>query len=178
MYRKFAAVILCLLVLTGPQLVQAASTPHDFVKVKLISNVSRVEAGKEFYVGALFELKPGWHIYWKHPGESGLPTSVKFAHTDDLEIGELKWPEHEQFKQGELTANGYSDSVLLFAPFKVKARSTGDKITVMAKIKWLGCNGSLCVPGRKTEQIELPLGSLTKSSEDKLFRKWFKKVED
>src|SRR5262250_2054351 len=34
--------------------------------------------GRVARVGVLFTLDPGWHVYWRNPGEAGLPTRLAF----------------------------------------------------------------------------------------------------
>ena len=50
-----------------------ASFDADHVRVELLV------PGKDLYIGdwndagIYFKLEPGWHVYWKNPGDAGLP---------------------------------------------------------------------------------------------------------
>jgi len=46
-------------------------------RVDTVANVSAIAPGQPFMLGFKFTIAPGWHIYWKNPGDSGLPTEVK-----------------------------------------------------------------------------------------------------
>ena len=49
---------------------------NDRVEAALLTDVAQVKAGDAFRVGVRFRMDPGWHIYWKNPGESGLASEV------------------------------------------------------------------------------------------------------
>src|SRR5262245_53409862 len=49
--------------------------------------------------GFYFELKPGWHVYWKNPGDSGLPPTVEWLNgTGSVEFSEFEWPVPKRIK--------------------------------------------------------------------------------
>jgi hypothetical protein len=60
--------------MTVAAVVGAADTPH--VGARLVSDTASLEPGSTVRVGVLFEMEPGWHVYWKNPGDSGLATEV------------------------------------------------------------------------------------------------------
>ena len=37
-----------------------------------------VAAGEPLWVGLDLSLAPGWHSYWRTPGDSGLPTTIRW----------------------------------------------------------------------------------------------------
>ena len=39
--------------------------------IELLVPRNAVKPGETFPVGVKFTLQPGWHIYWKNPGDSG-----------------------------------------------------------------------------------------------------------
>jgi DsbC/DsbD-like thiol-disulfide interchange protein len=46
---------------------------------RLVADVASVEPGTTFTTGIVLTMAPGWHIYWKNPGESGLATSITWT---------------------------------------------------------------------------------------------------
>lgn len=65
-------------------------------------------------VGVLFDADPGWHLYWKNPGDSGLPTRLRWE-VEGGEVEELRWPAPERFEEGDglFRVYGYEDQVLI-----------------------------------------------------------------
>ena len=43
-------------------------------------------------IGIYFQMDPGWHIYWKNPGDSGAAPKFQFSKTNDLQISAMSWP--------------------------------------------------------------------------------------
>lgn len=67
-------------------------------------------------VGVLFELAPGWHLYWRNPGETGVAPEIEFDAPGHA-IGALEWPAPETFREADdlFTTWGYEGRVLLGA---------------------------------------------------------------
>ena len=86
------------------------------VKATLLADVAAVKPGATFNVGVLLEIAPGWHIYWTNPGDSGLPTQVKFQFPEGFKVGDLRYPTPSRFSSPDGAASfGYGGSVLLTA---------------------------------------------------------------
>ena len=62
----------------------------------------------------LLSMDPDWHVYWKNPGDSGLPTTVDWDLPPGFTAGPLQWPVPERFESDGLVTYGYSGKVLLF----------------------------------------------------------------
>jgi len=65
-------------------------------------------------VGVLFDLDPGWHLYWRNPGETGLPTSLELS-LDGVALDPVGWPAPTAFNEsdGLFITYGYEDQLLL-----------------------------------------------------------------
>jgi thiol:disulfide interchange protein DsbD len=124
-------------------------------------------------LGVRFELKPGWHIYWHNPGESGLATSIRFDLPEGLSAGHILWPAPERFDQpGEILGYGYSHTVLLAARVSVKSELAGvAPLPIRAKVRWLSCK-EVCIPGSAELQLSLPVGDATEPQHEALFSQW------
>ena len=44
--------------------------------IDIIYSEDFLKEGDELILGLRFKLTPGWHIYWKNPGDSGLPPEL------------------------------------------------------------------------------------------------------
>jgi len=71
-------------------------------------------------IGVLLRLDPGWHVYWRNPGESGLAPELRW-NAPGLEMGPLAWPAPRVFRESEdeLTTYGYEGRVLLASEAEV-----------------------------------------------------------
>jgi len=126
-------------------------------RVTLISDVSSVSPGSEFRAGVYFQMEPGWHIYWKNPGSSGLATKIEWKLPENISAEILQWPFPERTLTSGLATYGYSDHLLLMARFRVsKNASPGDEINLEAQASWLACQEN-CVPGKRSLKLSIPV---------------------
>ncbi|MGH7286949.1 MAG: protein-disulfide reductase DsbD domain-containing protein, partial [Myxococcota bacterium] len=129
----------------------SAGVPSSWAEGALDEGDARVEARLLLHpdpaaaghvrVGVLFSLDPGWHLYWKNPGESGLPTRLAWR---GGAAGPLAWPAPTAFEEGEgLVSYGYEGHVLLASELRLDpdARAVGVDVDLLA------CRTS-CIPAR------------------------------
>ena len=95
---------------------QLPSEPH--VKVELISEQATSPPGQPLWVGLLFRLEPGWHIYWHNPGDSGEPPKVQWELPMGFVAGSIRWPQPIRLGGGSVVDYGYEGQVLLMAPIQ------------------------------------------------------------
>lgn len=114
--------------------------------------------GTEFQVGLLLKHAPGWHTYWKNPGDSGLPTQLTWKLPEGMPVGPLQWPVPEKIDLGPLANYGYQGEVLLAAVGEVAFRSSmgaEDRVLVRLKADWVACRIE-CIPQSGTFELALP----------------------
>lgn len=175
---KMKLLVPLLLMITGlsPAFAQN-TTGSDSVMTSMVADISSLESDRTFRLGIMFKMKPGWHIYWKNPGDSGLPTRVEYKLPENYLQGELLWPLPERFtRSGNITDYGYEDRVLLWKNIKVPDSYTpGTEIPVTANVNWVSCK-EVCIPGnRKIKSVILPGNSRGINNRD-LFDKWQKRL--
>ncbi len=143
------------------------------VRAEILADVSAVKPGAPFEAGVLLKVDPHWHVYWKNPGDSGLPTSVEFTLPEGFKASELRWPIPSIFEgAGGLTDYGYEDSLLLSAvitpPLDLKP---GTSVTIKARASWVSCR-DICIPGRAELELEMPVSMSTERANTDLFSEW------
>jgi thiol:disulfide interchange protein len=144
----------------------------ELVRVSLISDVRAIQAGQKFRVGVLYQIEPGWHIYWKYSGDSGLPTKIEWQLPQGFKVGDLHWPLPMREKEpGDLEVFAYMSEVLLFADIEAPATLPSEPFSIQAKTDWLVCQ-SLCVPGRAQLSLTLTGGGNTASNSAQIFQKY------
>jgi DsbC/DsbD-like thiol-disulfide interchange protein len=149
------------------------------VTARLLPIQTAVEPGEVFPVGVHLTMAKGWHVYWKNPGEAGLPTRVDWTLPEGFRPGALQWPVPIRFTMpGDITAFGYAGEVVLIALITVP-EDLGDRkeVTLKAKVSWLGCNGT-CIPGEAEVQATLPVGRQPPAPQSKRLMEWWRRVPE
>ena len=121
-------------------------------KGKQVSHVSivcgNIQQGKGFTLGLKMQLEPGWHAYWKNPGDAGLPMTAEVLDGDGYKAGELRYPTPHKYLSSDAALYGYDSEVVFLLPIKVQS---GSKSSPHFKIKmsWLACK-DVCLPAEAT----------------------------
>lgn len=133
-----------------------ATTPR--VEVRLVSETTGVPAsGGTISIGLIERMQPGWHTYWRNPGESGEPTTIDWLMPPGFQAGDIAWPRPERIAFGELANYGFHDEVLLRTEISVPAGlAVGTTISFTARAKWLVCK-DICIPEEATLDLALPV---------------------
>lgn len=150
--------ILCLLLLglpTGPVL--AAPVLTDHVEAELIAERDALIPGADNTVALRLRPEPGWHVYWRNPGDSGIATSLQWTLPQGVSAGDMQWPYPHQHRLGELSNYGYEEQTLHLVPVTLAPSVRGD-VALLARARWLVCK-DICIPGEAELQLHLPVRS-------------------
>jgi DsbC/DsbD-like thiol-disulfide interchange protein len=124
-------------------------------------------------LGVMLKIDPGWHVYWKTPGDSGLPTKVMLDLPSGFTAGAVEYPvPTRQVMAGDIVNNIYENQVMLLVPIAVgKDVAVGQAVTITAHVKWLVCQEE-CVPGSGEGSISVSTAEDGEAANGELFRQW------
>jgi len=141
-----------------------AQTPPELpAKVELIAEGESVPLGHplRLWAGLLFRMDPGWHIYWKNPGDSGEPPKINWTLPDGFHEGAIRWPTPKRLGHGSVVDYGYEGQVLLIATIEGPIRSEGvklEEVPLTADVKYLVCR-EICIPAKAHLTLSVPAGA-------------------
>jgi thiol:disulfide interchange protein DsbD len=121
------------------------SQSKGVAKARILSNGYSADKDSSIQIGVLIELANGWHIYWKNPGDSGIPTSVECNIPSDIQATQLQWPIPKAFEFEGLVSYGYEDQVLFITDIFLPKNDKTQIINITAIIKSLLCR-DICIP--------------------------------
>jgi DsbC/DsbD-like thiol-disulfide interchange protein len=159
-------------ILTGLTLVALALTPNlghaqdnkdNLVKIRLVPEFTNVKPGQQIWIGIEQSIAPGWHTYWRNPGDSGTAPRVKWTLPQGFEIGEIQWPVPHKMPYGPLLNYGYEDSTILLQQLKVPLDLPDGPLGLTADVEVLVCKEE-CIPEYGT--YELTLNYASQEAED------------
>ena len=120
--------------------------------------------GRSIEVGLLLQHQPGWHTYWKNPGDSGLPTELHWALPQGLQAEPLAWPTPTKIRLGRLANFGYEGTVLLPSSVHIASdfRPTpgANDVVLRLNASWLVCRTE-CIPQDGDFALRLPVQGST-----------------
>jgi DsbC/DsbD-like thiol-disulfide interchange protein len=94
--------------------------------------------------GIAIQLQPGWHTYWRTPGDSGVPPRFDFSKSDNVEAVTVLWPAPRKFDDGAGgTSLGYVKQIVL--PLRIVAKNADKPVTLRASINYAVCE-KICIP--------------------------------
>ena len=120
--------------------------------VRLIAGANAKDA--PLRAGIEIKLQPGWHTYWRYPGDSGVPPRFSFAGSDNIKSATVRFPAPVLFSDGGGNSIGYKGSVIF--PVSIVPKDPEKPVTARLKIEYAVCE-KLCVPAEG--KAELPIGA-------------------
>ena len=106
--------------------------------------------------GLDLKISEGWKTYWRSPGEVGIPPSVDWTGSTNVEGVEFLWPAPTRFTAFGIENFGYHDEVVF--PLRISLRDAGAPARLNAKVNLLVCS-DICVPDDFTLTLDLPLAT-------------------
>jgi len=110
--------------------------------------------------GIDLKLKPGWHTYWRYPGDAGVPPRFDFQGSQNVKAVEVLWPAPQRLPEAGMIAIGYSSSLVL--PLQITPQDRGKPVTLRLKLDYAVCE-KLCVPAEA--KVELVVAGGTSSQD-------------
>jgi DsbC/DsbD-like thiol-disulfide interchange protein len=112
--------------------------------------------------GIAFQLQPGWHTYWRNPGDSGVPPRIDFGKSENIEAVTILWPAPIKFEDGSGGISlGYQKQVVL--PLRIVAKNADKPVTLRADINYAVCE-KLCIPVEASAELAFTSVASTEDS--------------
>jgi thiol:disulfide interchange protein DsbD len=137
--------------------VHAADEPASHVAAALIAERDALVPGDTNWLALRLKPDPGWHVYWRNPGDSGIATKLDWQLPEGIAAGDIVWPYPQVERLGDLANYGYGRETLHLLPLTVAADVRGRQ-TLRATAKWLVCK-DICIPGEAPLELQMPVAA-------------------
>lgn len=138
----------------------AAADPARYMPVELIAETTTPRPGSMILVGFRFTPKPGWHGYWRNPGDSGIAPTVSWSAPTGVSFGALVHPAPTLISDGGISSFVHDGPHILLSRMTIpRSIPPGAAIPLTAKLAWAACTASQCVPLHATMALELVAGT-------------------
>jgi len=141
--------------LGGAALAEPVSTGH--LEAELVAQDAAAVPGATIYVALRQKIAPGWHTYWRNPGDAGDATKIVWTLPAGWTAGDIVWPTPEKSRVGPLLDYAYTGQVLLPVPITVPLDARpGSTVTLKAAAAFLVCE-EICIPEDAVLTLDLPV---------------------
>lgn len=128
----------------------------SLAEARLVADSYSPEKDSIISLGVLINLQDDWHIYWRNPGDSGLPTDIELILPNEITASQIKFPIPKIFASDEIVNFGYAHKVLFLFDLKIPKDFKTKELIISAKINSLICK-ELCKAFDTTVTITLDL---------------------
>lgn len=140
------------------QQAQSYTQAHERVmhtQAEIFSPVTAVGTAESVPAALRIRMDGNWKIYWRTPGDAGLPPSLDWAGSTNLKDAALSWPVPYRFTIFDIDNIGYKHEAVF--PLDLAPAAAGEAIALNLKLDLLVCD-DICVPETHTVTFNLPAG--------------------
>lgn len=121
-----------------PVLAQTPSGPKpDFSADLVVGGFDRGDP-KVAWVGVHVRLGPGWHTYWRSPGDAGAPPEFDWRGSQNVAAADVEYPAPLRIASAGLDTFGYADEVVF--PVRLRLRDPHAPTQVSLKLALFVCS--------------------------------------
>jgi DsbC/DsbD-like thiol-disulfide interchange protein len=120
--------------------------------VRLIAGSSARGSGAPLRAGIEIRLAPGWHTYWRYPGDAGVPPRFDFAGSQNVKAVDVRWPAPQRLPEEAVTVIGYTGNVIL--PLTIVPQDRAKPVILRLKLDYAVCE-KLCIPAEGKAELML-----------------------
>lgn len=142
-------------------------------RLRLISEVDGVKGHDTLLIGLQVQLAPGWKIYWRSPGDAGIPPQFDWTGSKNLKQARIFWPLPEMFHSYGFSTWGYHDEVVF--PIKVTLEDLAEPLELKLHLFYGICQ-EVCIPYQHDFALTLGAGTGSVSADATVISEFMKQV--
>jgi DsbC/DsbD-like thiol-disulfide interchange protein len=148
-----SSLICVLLLATSPA--SAADSSQWAIDIRAATRLiaaTPIKGASHLRAGVEFRMDPGWHTYWRYPGDSGVPPRFDFDASDNVRDAKVLYPAPQAIADESGTSIGYMEHVIF--PVEVTPRDPNKPVTLKVTVNYAVCQ-KLCVPAEANLALTL-----------------------
>lgn len=103
--------------------------------------------------GVQILLEPGWHTYWRNPGETGVPPVFDFSASENVADVAIRYPAPERLDTEGSVSLVYLDEVVF--PLTITPLEPARPVTLRVAALFGVCS-EVCIPTKASSEVTLP----------------------
>ena len=139
---------------------QAAAPPAEHnISLKLEAESDHPRAGSTVTLALVSEPRPGWHGYWRNPGDAGFVPMFDWVVPKGVSVSEPAWPVPSTLLINGLMSYVYDAPYTLLIRVSVPVNlAHGTKLPIRLRARYLACTLEVCLPEMNEAAIDLVVG--------------------
>jgi len=154
----------------------ATNAQAAHVRASIISSVTDIVPGKSFDIALVFDIDDSWHMYWKNPGDSGMPPSIAWTLPPGFLASEMRFPVPIIYTHKNGTDYIHEKQLVVLVTIQVpqdfKATDDAAEQELLGRATWLVCDANVCLPEEQTVRLKLPVRMTTTEPNASQFAAW------
>jgi len=126
---------------------------NKILQMRLFSGTEGVIGLKKIPIAFEVITNPGWKIYWRYPGDAGLPTQIDYSNSINIKKLDIFWPAPFRFSTFGIDTFGYEGQTIF--PLSITPENENETIVLNSKINLMACN-QICIPFSENIILEIP----------------------
>src|SRR5438067_9270649 len=98
---------------------------------RLVAGTRPVSGAALLRAGIEIRLKPGWHTYWRYPGDAGVPPRFDFGHSKSVKSVNVLWPAPQRLPEAGGISIGYEGDVIF--PLRIVPQDPAKPVALSLK---------------------------------------------
>ena len=154
-----ALVVLTSMLLGTAGHTQAPQPGRNAIAASLVPESAVVVPGETVTLALTMRPAPGWHGYWKNPGDSGMETQIAWELPAGLTAGEIQYPVPDRLIVSGLMNYVYEGDYAQLIDVRVPTGlAPGTRLPIRARVDYLACTDEECVPETANVAVDLEAG--------------------
>lgn len=122
----------------------------DYAQARLVAGAGSDDARE---AGLEVRLAPGWHSYWRMPGDAGLAPQMDWGGSENVRDVAVSYPVPRRFIDLDMHSFGYEGQYMM--PLAVTVADAGRDARLVLDLNMMVCE-KICVPQRLKAALDLP----------------------
>jgi len=137
----------------------ALGQPGPHLRIALVAESDTPRAGGEVAIALDTKPQPGWHGYWRNPGDAGFPAKLDWTVPKGVTVGAPAYPAPQRLMIANLMNYVFERPYAPIVTLKVPAGlAPGTTLPIRLHMAYLVCTAQLCVPEQGDFAITLTVG--------------------
>ena len=130
--------------------------------VRLITGSDSLSGNSSLEAGLEFRFAPGWHGYWRTPGDTGIAPLIDWSGSQNIDREAIAWPAPTRLVVDGSQNGVYDGQVIL--PVSLFLKTPGRPARIRVRVGYAACS-NICVPYQAELDLSLPVGRAEPSAE-------------